>query len=151
MTENGVARYAALRGTWKHMANSFKGEVAGSDKRFSFSVPAKEKSDKLIVTESAIDALSVATLRGDIGDLHYLSVGGVYIFNGNHKTEFPMSLEMYLNNHKEIKKIELCLDNDRIGEGANYSIMKNLIEIGYEVLSIQPEKFKDYNEYLMRI
>ena len=29
----GVARYAALRGTWKHMANSFKGEVAGSDKR----------------------------------------------------------------------------------------------------------------------
>ncbi len=50
----GVARYATLRGTWKHMANSFKGEVAGSDKRFSFSVPAIDKSDKLIVTESAL-------------------------------------------------------------------------------------------------
>ena len=53
------------------MANSFKGEVTGSDKRYSFSVPAMEKSDKLIVTESAIDALSIATIRNKIDDVHY--------------------------------------------------------------------------------
>ena len=146
---DGVARYAALRGTWKHMANSFKGEVAGSDKRFSFSVPAIKKSDKLIVTESAIDALSVATLRGNIGGVHYLSVGGVYVPTTS-REKLPKALVQYLDDHKEIKDIELCLDNDEVGDLASRFIGNKLLDEGYKVASLLPEYKKDYNEYLLR-
>ncbi len=55
--DGDAPKYAALRGTWRHMSNPFKGEVAGSDKKYSFSVPPETASDRLIVTESAVDAL----------------------------------------------------------------------------------------------
>ena len=42
--DEGKPRYTALRGTWQHMSNLFKGEVAGSNKRFSFSVQAENSS-----------------------------------------------------------------------------------------------------------
>ena len=147
--KEGIARYAALRGTWKHMVNSFKGEVAGSDKRFSFNVTAKEKSNILIVTESAIDALSVATLRENIGDVHYLSVGGVYVPNVL-EVALPKALEQYLKDYKEIKEVELYLDNDEVGESASRFIGNKLIKQGYMVASHIPEQKKDYNEYLLR-
>lgn len=60
--EKHVPRYAALRGTWQ-TGKSFKGEVSRSDKRYSFCIHPKEQSNKLIVTESAIDALSVASIK----------------------------------------------------------------------------------------
>ena len=147
--KEGVARYAALRGTWKHMTNSFKGEVAGSDKLYSFSVPSIEKSDKLIVTESAIDALSVATIRKKIGDVHYLSVGGIYIPRLLSET-LPKALEQYLDDYKKIKSIELCFDNDEVGALASRFIGNKLLDEGYKVVSHIPEQKKDYNEYLLR-
>ncbi len=147
--KEGIAQYAALRGTWKHMANSFKGEVAGSDKRFCFSVSAIERSDKLIVTESAIDALSVATIRKKIGDVHYLSVGGVYVPN-KLKVTMPKALEQYLKDYKEIKNIELCLDNDEVGDSASGLIGNKLLDEGYKTASHIPKYKKDYNEYLLR-
>lgn len=145
----GVARYAALRGTWKHMANSFKGEVAGSDKRFSFSVRSIEKSDKLIVTESAIDALSIAAMRNKIGDVHFLSVGGVYIPRMS-KAILPKALVQILKDHEEISNIELNLDNDEVGASASLFIGNKLFDEGYKAASNIPEQKKDYNEYLLR-
>ena len=146
----GVARYAASRGTWKHMANSFKGEVAGSDKRYSFSVQAIEKSDKLIVTESAIDALSVATLRNKIGDVHYLSVGGAYSSKTHiNKIDLPKALKQYLKDHNEIEVVELALDNDEIGIGASILIMNKLKGLGYCVSSNPPGIGKDWNMNLI--
>ena len=50
----GKPRYANLRG----IGTDFKGEASGSDKRFSFSIPAAEGSDTLHLFESAIDLLS---------------------------------------------------------------------------------------------
>ncbi len=41
--QDGTARYAALRGT----RGSFKGEVPGSDKRYSFALPPQEKGAEL--------------------------------------------------------------------------------------------------------
>ncbi len=143
----GVARYAALRGTWRHMANSFKGEVAGSDKRFSFSVPAIKKSDKVIVTESAIDALSVATLMGNIGDVHYLSVGGVYVPK-NADVELPIALEQYLKNYKEISKVELCPDYDNTGINSSLLYKKKIHQLGLNASIRLPKRGKDFNEYL---
>ena len=146
----GVARYAALRGTWKHMANSFKGEVTGSDKRFSFSVPARGKSDKLIVTEGAIDALSVATLRKSIGEIHYLSIGGTSVLKKKfdaHEVQLPKALEKYLNDYSA-KEIELCLDNDKIGVDSGYVMMNKLIEMGNKAYLTLPKRGKDHNEFL---
>lgn len=75
--EKGASRYAALRGTWK-TDKPFKSEVADSDKRYCFCIKSLQESNNLIVTESAIDVLSVATLRTNLHNTSYLSLGGVY-------------------------------------------------------------------------
>ena len=142
-------KYAALRGTWPHMSNPFKGEVEGSDKRFSFSIQPETVSSKLIVSESAIDVLSVATLRGDIEQVHYLSIGGAYAPKKHtDMASLPKALEQYLKDHPEIREVELCLDNDAVGIGASFFIMNKLMGIGYEVSSSPPEQSKDWNEAL---
>lgn len=145
-------RYAALRGTWQHMSNPFKGEVEGSDKRFSFSVQPETVCSKLIVSESAIDVLSVATLRNDIGKVHYLSIGGAYAPKKHtDEASLPKALEQYLKDHMEVKEVELCLDNDEVGIGASFFIMNKLKGMDYEVFSSPPEYQKDYNEYLRQL
>jgi hypothetical protein len=147
--EGNTPRYAALRGTWQHMSNPFKGEVEGSDKRFSFSVQPEMVSSKLVVSESAIDVLSVATLRDDIGQVHYLSIGGAYAPRKHtDEANLPKALEQYLKDHMEVKEVELCLDNDEVGIGACFFIMKKLMGMGYTVSSSPPERGKDWNEYL---
>lgn len=56
---SGKARYGALRGT----VGNYKGELTGSDKRFSFSLNENPATDHVLVFESAIDLLSFATLE----------------------------------------------------------------------------------------
>lgn len=130
------------------MSNPFKGEVAGSNKRFSFSIQA-ENSRHLIISEGAIDLLSVATIRQDIGRAHYLSIGGAYAPKRNtSQANLPKALEQYLKDHEEIMEVELCLDNDAVGIGASFFIMNKLKGIGYEVASTPPDMGKDYNEFL---
>ena len=58
-------RYGALRST----ASSYKGELTGSDKHFSFSLEGKPNSERIHVFESAIGLLSFATLA--LLDGHY--------------------------------------------------------------------------------
>ena len=143
-------KYAALRGTWQHMSNPFKGEVAGSNKRFSFSILA-ENSRHLIISEGAIDVLSVATIRQDIGRVHYLSIGGAYAPKRNtSQANLPKALEQYLKDHDEITKVELYLDNDAVGIGASFFIMNKLMGMGYEVSATVTEHVKDWNEYIVQ-
>ena len=111
----GKARYANLRG----IGSDFKGEANGSDKRFSFNIPA-ENSEVLHLFESAIDLLSFATIRKRNGidwrKDHLLSLAGVY--QPKEKIEesaVPLALTQYLHDHPEIKVIVLRLDNDRAG------------------------------------
>lgn len=145
-------KYAALRGTWKHMSNPFKGEVPGSDKRYSFAIKPDIRSERLVVSESAIDVLSVATIRNNDGQVHYLSIGGAYAPKRNNgKSNLPKALEQYLKDHKEIREVELCLDNDTVGIGASFFIANKLLGMGYEVTSNPPEYMKDYNEYLRQL
>ena len=74
---SGHPRFAALRGT----RDSFKLDAEGSDKRYSFCLPASDPAcPRLAVAESPIDALSLATLEKRTGgpwqNCHYLSLGG---------------------------------------------------------------------------
>ena len=55
--QEGVARYAAIRGT----KGSYKGEATGSDKRFSFSLCLPRQPLMIHVFERVIDLLNYAT------------------------------------------------------------------------------------------
>jgi hypothetical protein len=56
----GIPRYGALRGT---SGRRFAGDITGSDKHYSFSIPAEKEGRRLHLFESAIDLLSYGTLE----------------------------------------------------------------------------------------
>ncbi len=140
--ETRSPRYAMLRSSDPN--RSFLQEVAGSDKRYSFSLPPTE-STKLYITESAIDALSLYVLRDNAPD-NYLSIAGANTPRGN---TLPLALEHYLSMHQQIESVCLCLDNDRAGIQAAKAIQARLPE-QYRTELLPPQEEKDYNEQLMR-
>ncbi|MBR6801776.1 MAG: DUF3991 and TOPRIM domain-containing protein [Eubacteriaceae bacterium] len=145
----GVPKYASIRGT----VGSYKGEASGSDKRFSFRLPVEE-SESLYVFESAIDLLSFATLQKRSGNdwqkHHLLSLAGVYRSNNSREGNIPLALESFLAEHQDVKRIYLCLDNDKAGRDAAECYGKAL-EGKYEVHYAFPKKGKDYNEMLQMV
>lgn len=56
---DGKPRYANLRG----IGTDFIGDATGSDKRYSFGIPAEVQSDTLHLFESAVDLLSYGTMQ----------------------------------------------------------------------------------------
>lgn len=145
----GKARYANLRG----IGSDFKGECNGSDKRFSFNIPA-ENSGILHLFESAIDLLSFATIRKMNGinwrKDHLLSLAGVYQpKKETEQSSVPLALTQYLSDHPEIKTIVLRLDNDYAGRMAAKALM-TVLPKEYTVSAQFPPKGKDYNDYLCR-
>ena len=148
MDRNGTPRYACLRG----IGTDFKGEATGSDKRFSFALPATGESRMLCVFESAIDLLSYATMAQAGGlswrSQHLLSLAGVYKpQKETQEHRLPLALTQYLKDHAEIKTICLCLDNDMTGRSATEAIRQQLAE-RYKVASAFPRQGKDYNDWL---
>ena len=57
--KDGVPKYGAVRST----VSDYKIDLPGSDKRFSFSIPAEADSDTVHLFEAAIDLLSFASLE----------------------------------------------------------------------------------------
>lgn len=97
MDRNGTPRYACLRG----IGTDFKGEATGSDKRFSFALPATGESRMLCVFESAIDLLSYATMA-QAGGLSWRSqhlLRHTYITNLIHASVDPKTVQ-YLAGHE---------------------------------------------------
>ena len=117
MDQQGKPQYAALRG----INTDFIGEANGSDKNYSFSIPAEKMSEKMHVFESAIDLLSYATMQKLEGKEwrteHLLSLAGVYQPDKRDKkiANVPAALTRFLKEHSEVKEIVLHLDNDRTG------------------------------------
>ena len=140
--ETRTPRYAMLRSS--DPSHSYLQEVAGSDKRFSFSLPPTA-STKLYITESAIDALSLYVLRDHAPD-NYLSIAGANTPRGD---ALPLALAHYLSMHQQIETVCLCLDNDRAGLSAAKAIQARLPE-QYRTELLPPKEDKDYNEQLMR-
>ena len=122
--EHGQPQYAALRGTYTQ-GRPFKQEVAGSQKRYGFTIPSSCQSKRVAVFESAIDAMAELSLHKD--PKHRLSLGGIYApsDNAHHKGRPPAALEEFLRRHPEITEIELCLDNDARGRAATAAIARN--------------------------
>jgi hypothetical protein len=146
---HGVPIYATLRGTF---GKRFMGEVNGSDKHFSFSIPARNECSKLHLFESAIDLLSYGTLELLSGRYwrqdNYLSLAGIYMPKKNiEESTPPAALMQYLKDFPQIKEIALHLDNDTAGWLAAKTI-KTILPSAYAVSDEPPERGKDYNDYL---
>ena len=143
---SGKPRYASLRGT----GGGFKGEVSGSDKHYSFSLPGRAESRAVHVFEAAIDALSYATLLKMTGrdwrQDTLLSLAGV------HKAKFdgyvPQALDRYLQDHPASETLLLHLDNDEVGRAATQAILNSLGK-WYRVVDSPPPSGKDVNDYLL--
>ncbi len=145
---SGKPRYANLRGT----TSDFKGEASGSDKRFSFGIPAEKSSGTLHVFESAIDLLSFATMCKLAGRNwrvdHMLSLAGVYRPRKElHESSMPLALTQFLHDHPGIRKIVLRLDNDYAGRAAAQALQAMLAQ-EYEVSIRSPPEGKDYSDCL---
>ena len=143
----GNPRYANLRG----IGTKFKGEASGSDKRFSFCIPA-QGSRTVHLFESAIDLLSYATLQKMAGNdwkqEHLLSLAGVYRPRKELKeSSLPLALKQFLTDHGPIEKIVLRLDNDCAGKDA-MNALYTMLSGNYEVTARLPARGKDYNDTL---
>ena len=145
--EYGSPKFGCVRST----TTDFKMDLPGSDKRYSFCIPAKEPSKRLRVFEAAIDLLSFASLAEQYGydwrTEHLLSLSGVYLSDKDENYKMPMALESYLQRHPEIKRVYLHLDNDYVGREATRQI-SNLLKDKYELYDMPPRSGKDYNDYL---
>ena len=141
--KDGIARYGNVRGT----VGDYKGELSGSDKHYSFSIPGN--SQTVHVFESAIDALSYATLELFEGrnwrEDHLLSLAGVFVTK--RENVVPVALSRYLTDHPEIRTLRLHLDNDAIGRGAAAGIVGGLRD-RYEIWDEPPRWGKDVNDQL---
>ena len=141
----GTMRYAALRGT----AGDFKGEVCGSDKRYSFSIAENPSADSVHLFESAIDLLSFATLMKMKGrdrcQDNLLSLGGVY--RSRRENTLPAALGQYLREHPSTGTVFLHLDNDEAGRSAAEDITRCLAGRCI-VVNQPPGRGKDVNELL---
>lgn len=146
MNEHGQPKYANIRST----KGDFKGEAAGSDKHYSFRIPAQD-STEVHLFEAAIDLLSYATMEymaaRDWRRDHLLSLAGV--FKMTRTDVVPVALERFLELHPNVKCLHLHLDNDEIGRCAAEGITSALGS-KYTVLNEPPSAGKDMNDLLIR-
>lgn len=138
----GKPNFASLRGTLSDVR--FLGDLEGCDYKKGFCI--NNQSEKLIVTESVIDAMSVMTILQAQGKdwkaYDYLPLGGTGKY------------EPILNLLKEYPKQEVHLaeDHDLSGVESMQHIQELLKREGMSAEQIHchvPENAKDWNEALM--
>lgn len=146
----GTPRYASIRAC----AGGFKGEASGSDKRFGFAVEQRGGPIEVHVFESAIDALSFATLYkirgGDWRTLSLLSLGGIPPVRPGSDFKVPCALDQWLGDHPLCSEVRLHLDNDGPGRAAARAIAERIsphVPVGIE----PPATGKDVNEHLLGV
>lgn len=145
----GTPKYASMRGIF---GSDFKQEANGSDKQYSFCLPAKQENKSVHLFESAIDAMSYATLCKLQGveweKLNLLSLAGIYMPKKEiEESTMPAALLRFLEEHSEVSSLILHLDNDKAGRLASKAIM-TVLGKDYHVLDKPPSGGKDVNDFL---
>ncbi len=140
--ESHKARFASLRGT--HGDARFRGDCAGSDKRYGFIMAADAPTERLFIFESPIDAMSHASLVN-------AATGGTGAWKKDTRLSLAgtsdAALNFFLNQHKEIKSLVFCLDNDKPGSEAAFTLGRKYAFRRYAIFN-EPPHGKDYNEDL---
>lgn len=144
LDDRGVIQSISLRGCAAQ--STFKAEVPGSNKAFPFVVPGRADAGTLYVFESAIDAMSHATLCKLAGEPWN---DGVRVAMGGNNTILP--IHRLLKEHPAIQNITFCLDSDEAGRKMTTAYMEALKKAGIaeERLSVLSVPYgKDWNAYL---
>ena len=134
---NGKGVFANQRGTYDRDGNSFKGDVPGSDKSVGFRLPYDPERTTVYVFEAPIDLMSYCTLHRE---LQRNAVALCCLHDG--------ALATYLSENPGLKRIALCLDNDKWGLAAAERIREKYTGKGYAVETVLPPAGKDWNAYL---
>ena len=147
--KEGKARFGCLRGIGE---GRFHGDLSGSDKHYSFALPACVENSAVHLCESAIDVMSYATLCKldgiDWRRHNLLSLAGIYQPKKVlAESKLPVALTRFLEDHPSVKTIYLHLDNDGPGRLATKAIMA-VIPKEYEVKNRPPPTGKDVNDTL---
>ena len=141
--ENGSPVFASLRGT--NTYKKFVGDVENSDYKKGFFID--NKSNKLFITESVIDAMSVMNIFQRQGqnfrEYNYLPLNGATKFD---------SIIYQIDRNPDITEVFIGLDNDRAGIDNTTQIkeliQKNFSERVFKLTELFPEHTKDWNEEL---
>lgn len=146
---NKTPRYAGIRAT---NSSRYMQDAYGSHKAFSFKLDSIEPSNEVHLFESAIDLLSYATIlkleNKEWYNTNLLSLAGVYQPAKNiDESKLPLALNYYLNQHQNVKKVVLHLDNDIAGRIAT-TALKTVLPKQYEVIDDPPKVGKDFNDFL---
>ena len=145
----GKARFGCLRGIGEAR---FHGDVSGSDKHYSFALPACVENPAVHLCECAIDVMSYATLCKldgiDWRRHNLLSLAGIYQPKKQiEESKLPAALTRFLEDHPHVKTVYLHLDNDTAGRLAAKAI-KAVMPEGYRVENKPPPQGKDVNDFL---
>ncbi len=140
--ESKKIKYISLRGV--NSFTKFRGEVSGSDKSYGFKYLGN--NEVVNVFESPIDMMSYQTTSKmfnlDWKNDNCISLGGIS----------DKALIKFLDNNKNIKSINLCLDVDDAGVNASEKIKENINNLypnKYNINVSTPLYGKDFNEFLI--
>lgn len=132
-------------GMYRSTTGDAKRDLAGSDKHYSFCIPAEGETGTVHVFEAAIDALSYATMDPYYHETTLLSLSGVSA--GGTRRSIPMALKTFLGKNPQIKTLVLHLDNDEVGRAATQKLFDALYG-KYELIDGPPGSGKDWNDFL---
>ena len=134
--EHGVARHAHKRSLYSK-GKSYRGNVAGSDPRYSFHWTGT--SNQLYVFEAPIDLLAFLSLHPTGWKSHsYVALCGTG----------EQAMLWMLKQSPALQEIILCLDHDAAGIEATGRLTDILREQGYSQITTMQSLYKDWDEDL---
>lgn len=142
--DNGKLKFISLRGT--NTYKKFIADAIGCD--YSYGLFLGNNADKLVITECAIDSMSIMSLlylnEKDYLDYDYLSLSGCG------KAEAVVMNQIMKHSYKDIF---LCLDNDEAGLKTSSEIYKNVkLKINnIKIHTVIPKHGKDFNDELIEL
>jgi hypothetical protein len=136
LDRRGEAKGAIIRGTCTDVR--YVARAKGSDVSYGWHWPPAMESCKVVITESPIDAMSLAVIRPEFRSYHILALGGLH----------PSGVHRFLDEHI-VKTVVLAFDSDQPGINAARQGTAELNERGYDMQTCTPNPAKDWNELLI--
>ena len=134
--ERDKPQFASLRSTH----SDFRIDCSGSNKKYGFCI-AYQPSELLYIFESAIDAMSLATIESiNAGNTVAWKQRNYLSLSGTSDTAIPL----FLNQHKTVKELVFCLDNDPTGREAATKMVHKYAQNGYRT-QVKLPQHKDFN------
>ncbi len=142
--DSGKLKFISLRGT--NTYKKFIADAIGCD--YSYGLFLGNNADKLVITECAIDSMSIMSLlylnEKEYLDYDYLSLSGCG------KAEAVVMNQIMNHSYKDIF---ICLDNDEAGLKTSSEIYENVkLKINnIKIHTIIPKYGKDFNDELIEL